>query len=77
MCITTWDYNHMGEDINLVNIFKVEKVFFNFREFNDLKKELIKVLYNMNIKCYFWIKELNIETNKLYFLKKIIIFNCV
>ena len=70
MCITTWDYNHMGEDINLVNIFKVEKVFFNFREFNDLKKELIKVLYNMNIKCYFWIKELNIETNKLYFLKK-------
>ena len=60
----------MGEDINLVNIFKVEKVFFNFREFNDLKKELIKVLYNMNIKCYFWIKELNIETNKLYFLKK-------
>ena len=43
----------MGEDINLVNNFKVEKVFFNFREFNDLEKELIKVLYNMNIKCYF------------------------
>ena len=43
----------MGEDINLVNIFTVEKVFFNFREFNDLKKELIKVLYNMTIKSYF------------------------
>ena len=33
------DYNHMGEAINLVNNFKVEKVIFNCGEFNDLEKE--------------------------------------
>lgn len=34
----------MGEAINLVNNFKVKKVIFNCGEFNDLEKELIKVL---------------------------------
>ena len=34
----------MGEAINLVNNFKVEKVVFNCGEFNDLEKELMKVL---------------------------------
>ena len=38
------DYDHMGEAINLVNNFKVEKVIFNCGQFNDLEKELIKVL---------------------------------
>ena len=38
------DYDHMGEAINLVNNFKVEKVIFNCGEFNDLENELIKVL---------------------------------
>ena len=38
------DYDHMGEAINLINNFKVEKVIFNCGEFNDLEKELIKVL---------------------------------
>ena len=33
------DYDHMGEAINLVNNFKVEKVIFNSGEFNELKKE--------------------------------------
>ena len=28
------DYDHMGEAINLVNNFKVEKVFFNCDEYN-------------------------------------------
>lgn len=34
----------MGESINLIENFKVEKVIFNCCEFNDLEKELIKVL---------------------------------
>ncbi len=32
----------MGEVINLVNNFKVEKVILNCGEFNDLEKELDK-----------------------------------
>ena len=31
------DFDHMGEAINLVNIFKVEKVIFNCGPYNDLK----------------------------------------
>ena len=44
------DYDHMGEAINFVNNFKVEKVFFNCGEFNDLEKELIKVLDKKKIR---------------------------
>jgi len=63
------DYDHMGEAINLVNNFKVEKVIFNCGEFNELEKELIKVLDKNKIKYYSCIKELNIDNNKLYFLQ--------
>ena len=63
------DYDHMGEAINLVNNFKVEKVIFNCGEFNDLEKELIKVLEKKKIKYYSCIKELNLDKNKLYFLQ--------
>ena len=59
----------MGEAINLVNNFKVEKVIFNCGEYNDLEKELIKVLDKKKIKYYSCIKELNIDKNKLYFLQ--------
>ena len=59
----------MGEAINLVNNFKVEKVIFNCGEFNDLEKELIKVLDKKKIRYYSCIKELNIDKNKLYFLQ--------
>ena len=62
------DYDHMGEAINLVNNFKVEKVIFNCGEYNDLEKEQIKVLDKKKIKYYSCIKELNIDKNKLYFL---------
>ena len=34
----------MGEAINLVEILKVEKVIFNSESYNELEKELIKVL---------------------------------
>ena len=59
----------MGEAINLVNNFKVEKVIFNCGEFNDLEKELIKVLDKKKIPYYSCIKELNIDNNKLNFLQ--------
>ncbi len=67
--ITHGDFDHMGEAINLVDNFKVEKVIFNCGEFNDLEKELIKVLDKKRIKYYTCIKELNIDNNKLYFLQ--------
>ena len=59
----------MGEAINLVNNFKVEKVIFNCGQHNDLEKELIKVLNQKKINYYSCIKELNIDKNKLYFLQ--------
>ena len=59
----------MGEAINLVNNFKIEKVFFNCGPYNDLEKDLIKVLDKKHIKYYSCIKELNIDKNKLYFLQ--------
>ena len=59
----------MGEAINLVNNFKVEKVIFNCGTYNDLEQELINALNKKKIKYYSCIKELNIDNNKLYFLQ--------
>ena len=56
----------MGEAINLVNNFKVDKVIFNCGPYNDLEKELIKALDKKKIKYYSCIKELNIDNNRLY-----------
>ena len=69
LVLTHGDFDHMGEAIDLVNNFKVEKDIFNCGPYNDLEKELIKVLDNKNIKYYSCIKELNVDKNKLYFLK--------
>ena len=62
------DYDHMGESINLVENFKVEKVIFNCGEFNELEQELIKVLDKKKIPYYSCVKELNVDNNKLYSL---------
>ena len=59
----------MGEAINLVNNFKVDKVIFNCGEFSELELDLIKVLDKKKIIYYSCIKELNIDENKLYFLQ--------
>ena len=59
----------MGEAINLVNNFKVEKVIFNCDEYKELEQELIKILDKKKIPYYSCIKELNIDNNKLYFLQ--------
>lgn len=62
------DYDHMGEVINLVNNIKIENVILNCTPYNDLEKDLIKVLEDKNIKYYSCIKELNIDKYKLKFL---------
>ena len=51
----------MGEAINLVNNFKVDKVIFNCGPYNDLEQELIKVLDKKNIEYKSCINELKIE----------------
>ena len=58
----------MGEAINLVNNFKVEKVIFNCGNFNELEQELIKVLNKKKIPYYPCVEELNIDKYKLQFL---------
>ena len=69
LIITHGDYDHMGEAINLVNNFKINKVIFNCGNYNYLEKELLKEITNKNIKHYSCINELNINKNKLYFLQ--------
>jgi len=56
------DYDHMGEGMNLVNNFKVDKTIFNCGEINDLEKEL----FDKNNSNYTCIKSID---NKLYFLQ--------
>ena len=69
LILTHGDYDHMGESINLIENFKVEKVIFNCGKFNDLEKELIKDLDKKKMPYYSCIKELNIDNSKLYFLQ--------
>ena len=69
LVLTHGDYDHMGEAINLVENFKVEKVIFNCGEFNDLEQDLIEVLDKKKISYHSCINELNIDKNKLYFLQ--------
>ena len=69
LIISHGDYDHMGDGINLVNNYKVKNVVFNCGEFNELEIALIKVLDKKKINYYSCIKELNIDSNKLYFLQ--------
>ena len=68
LILTHGDYDHMGEAINLVNNIKIENVILNCGPYNDLEKDLIKVLEDKNIKYYSCIKELNIDKHKFHFL---------
>lgn len=38
------NFNHMSEAINIINNYKVKKVIFNCGSYNNLEKEVIKVL---------------------------------
>ena len=68
LIITHGDYDHMGEAINLVEKFKVENIIFNCGGYNDLEKDLIKVLDKKKIPYYSCIKELKVDRFKLQFL---------
>ena len=68
LVVSHGDFDHMGEGINLVNNFKVDNVIFNCGPYNDLEKELIKVLNKKEIKYYACIRELRISGYKMYFL---------
>jgi len=63
------DFDHMGEAINLVNNLKVEKAIFNCGEYNNLEKDLIKVLDKRKIKYQKCINELDTGNSKLKFLQ--------
>ena len=67
LVLTHGDYDHMGDAINVIENFKVDKVIFNCGESNNLEKELINVLDKKNIKYYSCIKKLN--NSKLHFLQ--------
>ena len=62
------DMDHIGEAINLVENFKVEKVIFNCGGNSDLESELKNVLDKKKIKYYSCIKELDFGDSKLSFL---------
>ena len=68
LILTHGDVDHMGEAIDLVKHFKIGKVIFNGGEYNDLERELIKVLDEKNIEYYKGIEKLNINNNEFYFL---------
>ena len=69
LILTHGDYDHMGEAIDVVNSIKVKNVILNCGSYNNLEKNLIKVLNKKNIPYYLCISELNISNNKLYFLQ--------
>lgn len=71
------DYDHMGEVINLVNNFKVEKVIFNCGPYNYLENELTKVLDKKEIKYRSCNNELSVDNTKLKFLQRNIIMKIV
>ena len=50
------DFDHMGEAINFVNNFKVDKVILNCGSYNDLEKDLIKVLDKKEIDIIYLLK---------------------
>ena len=58
----------MGDAINLVENFKVNKVIFNCGTFNELEKDLIEKLDQKKIKYYSCVDELNINNNKMKFV---------
>lgn len=68
LIITHGDLDHMGEGINLVNNFKVEKVIFNCGPYNDLEQELIKVLDKKKIPYQININKINLSNHTIYLL---------
>lgn len=68
LILTHGDYDHLGDAINFVLDFKVEKAIFNCGEFNNLENTLIKTLNEKKISYYSCVKNINIGDDRLYFL---------
>ena len=68
LILTHGDYDHMGEAINLVNNFSVDKVIFNCGTYNELEMDLIELLKKQKIKYYSCPKTININQYQLQFL---------
>ena len=68
LILTHGDYDHMGEAINLVSNFKVNRVIFNNDKYNQLEQKLLKILQKEKISYYQNIKQLNVASLKLCFL---------
>ena len=69
LVLTHGDYDHMGEAINLINHFKIDKVILNCGEYNNLESKLINVLKKKKIKYYSCINTINISEYKMIFLQ--------
>ena len=69
MIISHGDSDHIAAAISIVNNLRVGNVIFNCGTYNDLEKELIKVLDKKNVPYCSCINELNIDNNKIYFLQ--------
>lgn len=68
LILTHGDFDHMGESINLVNNFKVDKVIFNNDNDNELELKLMNALEDKKIAYYKNVEEINLDDMKLYFL---------
>lgn len=68
LILTHGDLDHIGQSINIVNNFKVEKVIFNNGKYTDLELNLIRTLEEKNISYDKNVKELNLNHMKLHFL---------
>ena len=68
LIITHGDYDHMGDSIYLANNFKIDKVILNNDDYNELEKELIKVLDKKKIKYLKGLQEIKLDNYKLEFL---------
>ncbi len=67
LILTHGDYDHLGEAINLLNDFKVEKILLNNNELNELEEEII----SLNIKYKLIDKEkIIINNHELNFINK-------
>ncbi len=71
LIITHGDYDHIGDAINLINNFKVNKVILNNGEYNNLELDFIEILKQNNIPYYKNLQKLNTKNNKLLFLNSI------
>lgn len=65
LILTHGDFDHMGEAINIIENFKVEKVIFNCGDINDLEKELINKNISYDL-CVSRIEDLDFLQTKIY-----------